>query len=117
MKEMYLHYVTSTQPIKRVICFHHAGGTATFYGKWREYIRDDIEILSFMLPGHDRRMREDFCDNLKEVVQDIVNCGLEMFDLPFILYGHSMGGLMAYELAKLLEMNYHICPDKLIISG
>jgi len=41
---------------------------------------------------------------------------MPLLDKPFALFGHSMGAIISFELARLLRAD-HICPRRLIVSG
>ncbi|MCM1231354.1 MAG: alpha/beta fold hydrolase [Ruminococcus flavefaciens] len=88
----------------KLMCFHHAGGGASFFAKWQSLMKYGIEVLPVQLTGRENRMREDFIRDCKEIAR-IVSEELADFlqDKNFSLFGHSMGGILAFETAKYLE--------------
>jgi len=86
----------------RLVCFPHAGGTASVYHQWGRMISADIEVWAIELPGHGSRFFEPPGRSLEQaantVAEELNHAGLSQ--LPFALFGHSMGGLLAFEVAR-----------------
>ena len=100
----------------RLLCFPYAGGAASIYRLWPQYLPAQIEVCAVQLPGREERMVEAPFTNLVELVQTIVPALLPYLDKPFALFGHSMGSLIAYELAQELESRGYT-PAHLMVSG
>lgn len=83
----------------RVFCFPYAGGAALAFQPWAAAFAPDIELRAAQYPGRQDRMTEPFPEDfdhlLDELWADLEDC----LDLPFTLFGHSMGALLAFELA------------------
>lgn len=56
-------------------------------------------------------------DNITDLVDDILPTFLALKDKPISFFGHSMGGLIAYELAIKLVIEYGIVPEHIFISA
>ncbi len=63
------------------------------------------------------RLRETPFTRMQPLVQAIAIALLPQLDKPFALFGHSMGAVVSFELARLLRQNYGISPVHLFISG
>lgn len=87
-------------PSARLFCFPYAGGSATIYRDWSELLPREIEVCPVQLPGRPGRMEEPALDDLGEVTDAVIEAMDPFTDLPYALYGHSMGSLLAYELAR-----------------
>ncbi|MCB9096292.1 MAG: thioesterase [Arcobacter sp.] len=104
-------------PSLRIICFHHAGGSAGAFNSWRKIFDPQVEIYSAQLPGRENRLGEPLCNNMKDVQYSLFNDFLKLPNLPFIFFGHSLGGFVAYELAKNLYLSKGLLPKHLIIAS
>lgn len=102
----------------RVFCFPYAGGTTRIYRHWSEYAAGSIEIIPVQLPGREMRMNEaPFC-RMDALIDALVYfLGAELAQGPFALLGHSMGGKIAFELARALEARQGPAPVHLFVSG
>ena len=90
-------------PRLRLFCFPYSGGTAAIYRSWPEYFGSDVEIAAIELPGRAWRRHEPPLTSLLEASQRCVEGLQALTDVPFMLYGHSMGGLLAFEVARTLR--------------
>ncbi len=100
----------------RLFCLPYAGGAASIYRAWHQHLPADVEICTVQLPGRENRIRERPFTNLVELVQALLPALLPALDKPFALFGHSMGALIAYELAQQLQQHGRT-PTHLLISG
>lgn len=101
----------------RLFCFPYAGGGASTFRSWSEKITSDVEICPIELPGHERRIAEQPFNQLKPLVNELAHALLPYLNKPFAFFGHSMGGLVSFELAHLLYKNYDLSPRHIFISG
>lgn len=87
------------RPRARLVCFPYAGGAATAYHGWS--VGDDVEVHALALPGRSFRIRE---PPLRDMAALIAAISAELATLPgpLVLYGHSMGALVAWETAHRL---------------
>jgi medium-chain acyl-[acyl-carrier-protein] hydrolase len=85
------------------VCLPYAGGGASIFRGWQDRLPADVEVLAVELPGRESRMREVSFTRLRPLV-DILGRVLEpVLDRPIALFGHSMGALIAFELARTLR--------------
>jgi len=101
----------------RLFCFPYSGASASQYFPWLNLIRSDVEILPVELPGHGSRLSEPARVNLEDLVSDAADGLLPFLDRPFAFFGHSLGALIGFELARLLHDRYHQMPVHLFVSG
>ena len=104
-------------PILRLVCFHHAGGSASAYNIWKDHIDPSVEIYSLQLPGRETRIDESLGVTMDEIQQDLLDDFFQLSNLPFIFFGHSLGGFVAYELAKRIYLTKSLLPCHLIIAA
>jgi surfactin synthase thioesterase subunit len=101
----------------RLFCFSYAGGTASSFRKWPEYMTDDIEICAIQLPGRENRLKDPVIKSLDAVMAQLVDELIPYMDRPFAFYGHSMGTLIAFELTRELRRRRLTGPVQLLVSG
>lgn len=101
----------------KLFCIPYAGGSAAIYNSWKN-ICESIEVQPIELSGRGARHSEPLYNNLGEAVEDIYNTIVKKAgDSEFLIYGHSMGALLAYEVYnKLFERNNRL-PTHLYVSG
>ncbi|HEY0523710.1 MAG TPA: alpha/beta fold hydrolase [Stellaceae bacterium] len=109
-------YRSRRSPVARLFCCSYAGGGSTAYSAWRDGLPDDIELCAFELPGRGGRFREAPLRSMSDVVDHIETLLGGRLDLPFALYGHSMGAVTALEVARRLVGNGRQ-PRCLVVSG
>lgn len=104
-------------PKIRLFCFPYAGGGASIYREWNKSMPNDIEICAIQYPGRENRISEKLIDNFELLVANICEAIQYKGDLPFALFGHSLGAKVAYEVAKRLEFTNISKPFMLFVSG
>ncbi|MBT2118872.1 alpha/beta fold hydrolase [Dyella sp. LX-66] len=101
----------------RLFCFPFAGGSAQAYRDWRDHLPRSIELCAVQLPGREMRQREAPMANADEIVDALLPVLTPLMDRPFTLFGHSMGAIIAFELARRLQQEGKPAPECLIVSG
>jgi surfactin synthase thioesterase subunit len=86
-----------------VFCFHHAGGSATDFFRWQELVNPRYEVICVQLPGRGARLRDPLLSDAQIVADHVLESLLPLIDRDYVLVGHSLGGLIAYEVAKRLQ--------------
>lgn len=101
----------------RLFCFHYAGGSAASFRPWLERVSPDIELHFIELPGHGTRLLETPFNTLNSLLVDLQAALLPKLTQPFAFFGHSMGALVSFELARLLRQEHGLAPVELFVSG
>lgn len=101
----------------RLFCFPYAGGGSSAYFPWVHEIAPEIEVCPVQLPGREERIRETPFSNMAELITAIAQALEPYLDQPFAFYGHSLGGLISFELARYLRRQQGPMPLQLIVSG
>ena len=91
------------KPSLRVIAFHHAGGSAAMYHPMSAELPADWELLVLDLPGRGRRYAEEPITTLPELVARVVEDVRPWLDTPVAFFGHSLGAILAVEVARVCE--------------
>ncbi|MET0625052.1 MAG: alpha/beta fold hydrolase [Pyrinomonadaceae bacterium] len=105
------------QAALRLFCFPYAGGTAQVYHAWGRHLPPTVETYAVQLPGRVRRSGEPFVKNLPAMVEAALAALLPYFDRPFAFFGHSMGAMLSFELARRLRRERERGPAQLFLSG
>jgi len=101
----------------RLLCFSYAGGSAATYVPWLRYLNKNVELAVVQLPGRGARLSERPYETLSEMVKDIFIALNKLDNKPLILFGHSMGARVAYELLLLLYRFRYRLPVHFVASG
>jgi medium-chain acyl-[acyl-carrier-protein] hydrolase len=101
----------------RVFCFPYAGGTAYAYRDWQRHFPPDIDLCLVHLPGRAKRIGEQPVKSLQLLVQTIADLITQEPQPPYVLFGHSMGALISFELARELRRRDFKLPRRLFLSG
>lgn len=101
----------------RLFCFPYAGGGATVFSTWPRGLPPEVEVVAVQPPGREARIGEKPYGDLAQLVEAMHPQLLPHMDRPFAFYGHSNGGLMAFELARTLRRTGGPMPLHLFIGG
>lgn len=99
-----------------LLCIPFSGGNATSYRGLGPGF-DGLTVSAFELPGHGRRMAEPLLDDCAPMVDDLLRQVRPLLHKPYLLFGHSMGALLAYLLAQRVRLEGLPTPRALIVSG
>ena len=97
----------------RLFLFPYAGGTPTAFSKWLTEFPDHIETSIVHYPGRGSRFNKPPIKEITALVEEIHNAILPILDKPFIFFGHSFGSMLAFELARRLNLQ----PQILFVSA
>jgi pyochelin biosynthetic protein PchC len=103
-------------PTVRLVCFPHSGGSATAFSNWAPAMPAGVELLGVQYPGRGDRFAEDLVDDVARMAERVV---AELRGLPrgdLVLFGHSLGAVVAYECAVRLR-DAAVEPRRLCVSA
>lgn len=101
----------------RLFCFAHAGGGPSFYRPWGAFLRPEIAVRRVLLPGRESRVEEPPFRHIADLVDPLCAALEPHLDRPCAFFGHSMGAVVAYEVARRLSGAGTAGPGCLIVSG
>jgi len=102
----------------KLFCFPYAGGSSAVFNKWRQYLDKKIELHAVELAGRGRRIYDPLYDSIEEAVEDVYKMVSGLLDgTPYAIFGHSMGGIIAYELAQKIRNLKQPPPVHAFFSG
>lgn len=101
----------------RLFCFPYAGGASHIFRAWPQSLPPTVEVCPVNLPGRGNRLLEPPFTNLTLLVQSIAQSLLPHLSKPFAFFGHSMGAIISFELARYLRKEQSPEPVHLFVSG
>ncbi len=87
----------------RLVCFPHAGGSAVAYRPWSAEVSPALEVHAVQYPGRADRVRDPLIADSGQVSRLIAGAMMPLLDRPVAFFGHSMGAILAYETARILQ--------------
>jgi len=87
------------------------------FAGWGERLKPEIEVWAALPRGRGMRFREKTLETVEAMVEDYLWSLRDNLDMPFAFYGHSLGGLVAFEMARRLEAEGLPSPEHLFIGA
>ncbi|MEU6172118.1 alpha/beta fold hydrolase [Streptantibioticus parmotrematis] len=87
----------------RLLCLPGAGSAAAMYRSWSRELPDDVEVCAVQLPGRAGRLRETPFTAMEPLADALAEVLAAELDRPAVLFGHSLGSLIGYEVACRLR--------------
>ena len=101
-----------------LVCFPHAGGSAGYFHPLSAALSPDVEVLAVQYPGRQDRRTEPFAADLPSLADAIADVLAAVPDgRPFAFLGHSMGAILAFEVAARFRQAGRTGPERLFASG
>lgn len=99
------------------VIFPHAGGGTLYYNKWQRLLCDKYEVTVVQYPMREQKMNQPMPESLEILANNIFEEYKLVLGRKCILWGHSMGSFVAYEVMKRMEDNLGVFPDRFYSSG
>lgn len=100
-----------------ILCFSFAGGSRYSFHSLKQFCPKDFELIPLDYPGRGLRSSEPLLRNIDDIVADMYHQIAPFIRKPYMIYGHSMGGLVAYKMALFLKSRNERTPDCMLITG
>jgi pyochelin biosynthetic protein PchC len=101
----------------RVILLPHASGSASFFKEWAALFPAHIEVVCIQYPGREDRHLELPIEDMEILISELSNGIRSYLNKPYLIFGHSMGGGIAYELYQEIAKRGWQLPERLVISA
>src|SRR5687767_2786944 len=92
----------------RLFCFPYAGGGASIYRGWENYLPPGVEVWPVQPPGRGSRFKEPAIPSMDDLVAAVAAAMEPFLDRPIALFGHSVGAMASFELAHLLASRFAV---------
>ncbi|MFG2847014.1 thioesterase II family protein [Kitasatospora sp. NPDC048296] len=109
-------YVPRPEADTALFCFPHAGGAASFFSSWASLAPAQVAIHAAQYPGREDRFGEPLATGISKLADAMAVEVLAVRERRVILFGHSLGALLAYEVACRLEES-GTPASRLVVSG
>lgn len=101
----------------RLLCFPHAGGSASYYFPMATALSPEFDVYAVQYPGRQDRYKEPLVESVDDMADHIFAAMEPMLDAPLALFGHSMGAVLAFEVARRIETLAGHRPEVVFASG
>jgi medium-chain acyl-[acyl-carrier-protein] hydrolase len=115
--ERWVYRTEQAQPALRLFTFAYAGGSAGLFDRWQDDLAGVAEVCAVELPGRRARYREPLVTDVPALVERIAAGVAPLVDVPYALFGHSFGALLAFEVARSLHRRGLPGPRALLASA
>jgi surfactin synthase thioesterase subunit len=100
-----------------LFCFPHAGGAASYFHPWPALLAPGVEVLAVQYPGREDRAAEPCVTNIADLADQIHAALGSSLPQRFAFFGHSMGAILAFEVARRMARQAGRGPAHLFVSG
>jgi medium-chain acyl-[acyl-carrier-protein] hydrolase len=108
---------SNSQTRLRLFCFPYAGAGPSIFRTWSNSLPEGVEVCRIQLPGRENRFRELPFAQLPPLVEALARVLKPYLSMPYAFFGHSVGALVAFELARQVRRQYGVGPAHLFVSG
>ncbi|MEA3179920.1 MAG: hypothetical protein QOI59_3443 [Gammaproteobacteria bacterium] len=109
--------VPKLSPTSRLICLPYAGGSAATYVSWARSLPAEVELIALQPPGRGARMAETPHAEMEPLIAELLGVFPQVTDRPYVLFGHSLGSRVGFELALQCQRRGLPLPACFIASG
>jgi surfactin synthase thioesterase subunit len=101
----------------RLLCLPCAGASALPYRRWQRFMPAGVEVVPLELPGRGSRLDEPYATDFDALIDELCAAAAPAMTGRFALFGHSMGGLLAYGMARALHRRARPAPACLLVAA
>ncbi len=100
----------------RLFCFPGGGGSASLFTDWPDLLPPSIEVCAMQLPGRPPDTDIQISPQFSNIVINMADAISRMQDRPMAFFGHCVGTILAFEVARLLYQRGKIKPEQLFFA-
>jgi medium-chain acyl-[acyl-carrier-protein] hydrolase len=101
----------------RLVCLPPAGANASAFDAWNTGLPAWIEVCAVQLPGRQERSHEPPPRRMSQLLPELEAAVAAEVPCPFVVFGSSLGAIVAFELVRRLERHGHATPARLVVSS
>ncbi len=102
---------------QRIFCIHPVGAGASMFNHFLYNQPEDTEVLAFQLPGRENRKNEAPYENMVVLIEDMAKAVLPYLEKPYMVLGHSFGGIIGFELIRYVREHHGLEAKGLFVTG
>lgn len=106
-----------TKPTLRLFCLPYAGGSASIYFAWAKALPANVELVALQPPGRANRISEAPHTRMEALVEELYTAVAPLLDVPYVVFGHSLGSRVGFELVRMARRRGRRLPEHFIASG
>jgi medium-chain acyl-[acyl-carrier-protein] hydrolase len=114
-------WLVRTRPVAwprlRLVCFPYAGGSASLFRTWPAALPADVEVVAVQPPGRENRIDEPLLTEMSDMVAAVATAVEDLLDVPYAMFGHSLGAIVGFELARFLRRAGRPSPAHLFVAA
>ncbi|MFJ9691419.1 thioesterase II family protein [Kitasatospora sp. NPDC101183] len=108
----------TANPARTLVCLGFCGGGTGQYQQWGDLLPEDVDLTAICYPGREGRFLEDYAPDWDALAEDTTRAVLSVAaEGPYVLFGHSMGGWMAFDVAVRIGRLGGPAPEALVVSS
>jgi surfactin synthase thioesterase subunit len=109
----------SSRSTRLLVCFPYAGAGASFFRSWVSALGRAFEVFPVQLPGREERFAEPLCTSVDDAIVGLLPqiAAKVRGKRDIVIFGHSLGAVLAYELAERLTGEFGLPVSRLVVSG
>jgi len=101
----------------RLFCFPYAGGGQPIFRRWQEGTLENVEVHPVELPGRGRQLSTPAARRIHALVDAVLDGIGPLVGRRFAFFGHSMGALLSFEVARALRARHGVEPVALYVAA
>jgi medium-chain acyl-[acyl-carrier-protein] hydrolase len=101
----------------RLVCLPYAGGNAAAFSRWNAFLPEELELVAIELPGHGVLRHHRPCHDIAPLLDQLAAVLASLDDKPYVLFGHSLGGLLAYAVSHVAKAAEQQTAAHIVLSG
>lgn len=101
----------------RLFCFPHAGAGGVVFKAWIDSFPPTLDVCAIELPGKMTRRRDPSANSMRELVETLDAALTPYLDLPFAVFGYSLGALTAFEWCKIVRRRHQREPESIMVAA
>jgi surfactin synthase thioesterase subunit len=99
-----------------LVCLSFCGGGTSPFRSWINALPADVDLAMVCYPGRERRIAEPAVQTWTGLMDDVL-ASVRTIDRPYVLFGHSLGAWVAFEVAAAAERGGGPAPQALVVSA
>ena len=101
----------------KLFCIPYSGGSANIYREWKLRLADAADITPIEYRGHGSLYGKGFYNSIQELRDDLIERYFKHNHEPFIIYGHSLGSIVTFEITCELKRREYRLPEHIVVAS